>query len=522
MPVDDRQFFVRALRILTCIVAISALCFGCNDGRVDLDPDATPIDGGTSDSGTTDGGATDAGRDGGGTGCDEPDPAGCTSDADCAGGVCLPAPSGQCLPSSCTCDEASGAWVCTEDCGGGVCGEPGAECALDDDCVAPLVCDDGACAAIDCPDLYAPVCGADGVTYANACEARVAHVQVASDGPCDSACDADGDCTFGAEWCESGACLPCPEFDCAECPRGFENIYRNGCFTCGCEPAPECSVESPCPPNAVCVGIGSCTDECIDGDPACCESAICEPVTTEPCGPSPAGCVETGCPGDLVCDISVGCAPSSCSCDAATGTWACDDDCGGGTCVDPGASECGPSPAGCRETGCGDGFVCDTEVGCTPSSCFCDPESGDWACTDDCGGGLCVPRTGPCEIDDECPVGQVCEGGACAAVPCPGIYAPVCGVDGVTYANACEARSAHATVAYDGECGDEGGCRSNADCREGLVCHPRERACIPRCDTFTCFVPEPACGEDGVTYPCGEAEAWCHGVEIDYEGECRD
>ncbi len=55
----------------------------------------------------------------------------------------------------------------------------------------------------------------------------------------------------------------------------------------------------------------------------------------------------------------------------------------------PGA--CGASPAGCRRTGCGAGLVCDTRVRCVPSSCGCDPGTGRWTCTSDCGGGVCVP-----------------------------------------------------------------------------------------------------------------------------------
>lgn len=51
----------------------------------------------------------------------------------------------------------------------------------------------------------------------------------------------------------------------------------------------------------------------------------------------------------------------------------------------------GPSPAGCRSTGCEAGFVCDTRVRCVPSSCGCDPGTGRWTCTADCGGGVCVP-----------------------------------------------------------------------------------------------------------------------------------
>jgi len=57
----------------------------------------------------------------------------------------------------------------------------------------------------------------------------------------------------------------------------------------------------------------------------------------------------------------------------------------------PSTSRCGPSPAGCRSTGCGAGMVCERRAQCRPSSCGCNAETGQWVCTSDCGGGVCVP-----------------------------------------------------------------------------------------------------------------------------------
>jgi hypothetical protein len=47
------------------------------------------------------------------------------------------------------------------------------------------------------------------------------------------------------------------------------------------------------------------------------------------------------------------------------------------------------------------------------------------------------------------------QGGVCAEVPgaCPEIYLPVCGCDGVTYANDCARRAAKAQKAHGGRCG---------------------------------------------------------------------
>ncbi len=83
----------------------------------------------------------------------------CFSDQDCeAGGTCNA--EDVCLGGAGP--EGAGLAVC-----GGWC-SPGAECI--------------------CPAIYAPVCGADGNTYGNACEADCAEVEVAQDEPCERDC----------------------------------------------------------------------------------------------------------------------------------------------------------------------------------------------------------------------------------------------------------------------------------------------------------------------------------------------
>ncbi len=58
----------------------------------------------------------------------------------------------------------------------------------------------------------------------------------------------------------------------------------------------------------------------------------------------------------------------------------------------------GQNPAGCVQTGCEMGFVCDTETSeCRSSGCSCNPTTGTWDCDADCGGGVCVPDTGTAE-----------------------------------------------------------------------------------------------------------------------------
>ena len=144
---------------------------------------------------------------------------------------------------------------------------------------------------------------------------------------------------------------------------------------------------------------------------------------------------------------------------------------------------------------------------CPPGKC---QDNGDCRASQ-----LCAKAAGACESD-----------GTCKGRPneCPGVYDPVCGCDGVTYGNECEAHRVGVNVAATGECAATG-CRTNAECGPDVrYCAKADGdcdgagACADR--PVQCpLIYGPVCGCDGGTYDNG-CFAAAAGTNVAYGGPC--
>jgi len=222
-----------------------------------------------------------------------------------------------------------------------------ASCFVNDDCGPLELCarppgecsGDGECRPSDdtCPAACDEVCGCDGRSYCNACEAAQAGVSVLRVGSCDA--DACGSCAAGAVCCPtcSGTeeCIAgdaCPELDCGG----------------------PCLATSDCAAGEFCqFGFGECSTEGFGGRcrplPTECEAAECELVC--------------GCDGVAYC--------SECEANRA------------GTAI-AAAGECPGEPCGEEVDGCRDEERCDLGPACGAD-----------------GGERCVPRPADCRTDRE-------------------------------------------------------------------------------------------------------------------------
>ena len=198
---------------------------------------------------------------------------------------------------------------------------------------------------------------------------------------------------------------------------------------------------------------------------------------------------------------------------------------------------------------------CDHFGTCTPYAnacpaiwdpvCGCDGVTYGNECEAD-RAGVSVNHRGPCREpcgpnDPPCPSGMFCKlpvgacdastsGGACTPIPngCPDVWDPVCGCDGMTYSNECDADAAGVSLAHYGPCEEICGGIAGIPCDDGEFCKLPIGTCDISDQQGVCrpipgACPEiwdPVCGCDGVTYG-NECEADAAGAAIDHYGACQ-
>lgn len=256
------------------------------------------------------------------------------------------------------------------------------------------------------------------------------------------------DCGWGCE-----GVVPCPELACLDpesCYRGYRTDAR-GCRVCEC--LDECRTSGDCGASQVCVA-GQCRADCdcfeelapvcgVDGReyPNACE-ARCAGVGIANSGPCADECPDVACALD--CPAGFRTDARGCRlCECLDPCLACDELIQP-VCTLNGFTMDNPCKA-----------ACEGEIVAYPGRCIEACDLGE--CTLSCEHGFERDVTG-------CPI---CE---CAQQVCSDDLQPECGVNGLTFRNACERERAGVELAFRDVCPPA--CLADADCPDGLICRP--------------------------------------------------